>query len=227
VQRSIAEEFIGPFRRAGPPDPDRQPDGSATELGPLAFGEHMKRVLSFVEVARADGATLLTGGRRAPRFDRGYFVEPTAVLATATRAASARRRSSDRSPPSWFYDTIEEAIAIANDSPFAWWPTSGPATLGVVMRASRELRAGTVWVNTTMVRELRAPFGGYKQSASAATVPPRASNSSRSRRPPRSRSSLRRCPVSAGASERTPGTPRESVEQLRRGRRAISSRGRS
>jgi len=63
-QRSIAEEFIA-VCRAGPPDPDRQPDDPATELGPLAFEEHMKRVLSFAEVARGR-ATLLTaavGGR--------------------------------------------------------------------------------------------------------------------------------------------------------------------
>ena len=164
VQRSIAEEFIARFverarriRIGNPMDP-------ATELGPLAFEEHMKRVLSFAEVARADGATLLTGGCRAAAFDRGYFVEPTAVLATGNQSRICQEEIFGPFATFLAYDTIEEAIAIANDSPFGLVAYVWAGDLGVVMRASRELRAGTVWVNTTMVRELRAPFGGYKQS---------------------------------------------------------------
>lgn len=164
VHRSIADEFIGRFverarriRIGDPMDP-------ATELGPLAYAEHLQRVLSYVEVARAEGATLLTGGRRAAQFERGFFMEPTAVLA---------RRNSDRvcqeeifGPFATFltYDTLEEAISIANDSPLGLVAYIWAQDLDAVMRASRDLRAGTVWVNTTLVRELRAAFGGFKQS---------------------------------------------------------------
>jgi len=164
VHRSIAEKFICQFverarriRIGDPMDP-------ATELGPLAFAAHMERVLSYVEVARAEGATLLTGGRRAAGFERGYYVEPTAVLAKDNRARVCQEEIFGPFATFLVYDTLEEAIAIANDSPFGLVAYVWAGDLDVVMRASRDLRAGTVWVNTTMVRELRAPFGGFKQS---------------------------------------------------------------
>ena len=164
VQRSIADEFIERFverarriRVGDPMDP-------ATEVGPLAFEAHMQRVLSYVEVARADGAKVLTGGRRAPGFDRGYFVEPTAVLAKGNQSRVCQEEIFGPFATFLVYDTLDEALAIANDSPFGLVAYVWANDLDVVMRASRDLRAGTVWVNTTMVRELRAPFGGYKQS---------------------------------------------------------------
>jgi acyl-CoA reductase-like NAD-dependent aldehyde dehydrogenase len=164
VQRSIAEEFIARFverarriRIGDPMDP-------ATELGPLAFEQHLQRVLSYVEVARRDGATLLTGGRRPPEFERGFYIEPTAVLATSNRDRVCREEIFGPFATFLAYDTLDEAIAIANDSPYGLVAYVWANDLDVVMRASRDLRAGTIWVNTTMVRELRAPFGGYKQS---------------------------------------------------------------
>lgn len=164
VQRSIADEFIARFverarriRVGDPMDP-------ATEVGPLAFEAHMQRVLSYVEVARADGAKVLTGGRRAPGFDRGYFVEPTAVLARGNQSRVCQEEIFGPFATFLVYDTLDEALAIANDSPFGLVAYVWANDLNLVMRASRDLRAGTVWVNTTMVRELRAPFGGYKQS---------------------------------------------------------------
>ena len=164
VQRDIADEFIERFverarriRIGDPMDP-------ATELGPLAFADHLRRVLSYVEVARADGAKLLTGGRRAPGFDRGYYMEPTAVLAPGNHSRVCQEEIFGPFATFLIYDTLDEAIGIANDSPFGLVAYVWANDLDVVMRASRELRAGTVWVNTTMVRELRAPFGGYKQS---------------------------------------------------------------
>jgi acyl-CoA reductase-like NAD-dependent aldehyde dehydrogenase len=164
VQRSIAEEFIARFvertrriRVGDPMDP-------ATEVGPLAFEGHMQRVLSYVEAARADGATVLTGGGRASGFDRGFFVEPTAVLATSNQCRVCQEEIFGPFATFLVYDTLDEALAVANDSPFGLVAYVWANDLDVVMRASRDLRAGTVWVNTTMVRELRAPFGGYKQS---------------------------------------------------------------
>jgi acyl-CoA reductase-like NAD-dependent aldehyde dehydrogenase len=164
VHRSIAEAFIARFverarhiRIGDPMDP-------ATELGPLAFAGHLERVLAYVEVARADGATLLTGGRRAPGFDRGYYMEPTAVLARDNASRVCQEEIFGPFATFLVYDTLDEAIAMANDSPFGLVAYVWAGELDVVMRASRELRAGTIWVNTTMVRELRAPFGGYKQS---------------------------------------------------------------
>jgi acyl-CoA reductase-like NAD-dependent aldehyde dehydrogenase len=164
LQRRIADGFVDRFvdrarrMRIGPPaDP-------ATEIGPLAFEAHFRRVLSYVEVARADGATLLTGGRRASGFEKGYYMEPTAVLARDGRARVCREEIFGPFATFQVYDTLDEAIAIANDSPFGLVCYVWTRDLDVAMRVSRDVRAGTIWVNTPMMRELRAPFGGFKQS---------------------------------------------------------------
>jgi 5-carboxymethyl-2-hydroxymuconic-semialdehyde dehydrogenase len=124
----------------------------------------MERVLSFVDVARADGATLLTGGRRADTPSRGWFVEPTAVLAPDNRARVCQEEIFGPFATFLVFDTLEEAIRLANDSKFGLVNYVWSEDLATVMRCSREIRAGTVWANTPMMRELRAPFGGYKDS---------------------------------------------------------------
>jgi acyl-CoA reductase-like NAD-dependent aldehyde dehydrogenase len=164
LEASIAEEFIARFveraRRIRLGDPML----ASTEVGPLAFRAHMERVLSYAEVARADGAKLLTGGRRAPAFDKGYYVEPTAVLAPSNAARVCREEIFGPFATFLTFETLDQAIGIANDSPFGLVAYVWSEDLTTVMRVSREVRAGTIWVNTPMMRELRAPFGGFKES---------------------------------------------------------------
>lgn len=164
VQRSIADRFIAAFveraRRIRIGDP-LQPE---TELGPLCFREHLERVLSYVKVAVSDGAKLLTGGQRAPGFSKGYYMEPTAVLAPSNAARVCQEEIFGPFATILVYDTVDQAIEIANDSPYGLVAYVWAGDLDVTMRCSRDIRAGTVWVNMPMVRDLRAPFGGFKQS---------------------------------------------------------------
>lgn len=164
VQRGIAKRFIEAFveraKRIRIGDP-LLPD---TELGPLAFRQHMERVLSYSDVARSDGAQLLTGGRRSPTHDKGWFIEPTAVLARNNDARVCREEIFGPFATLLEFDTLDEAIAIANDSNFGLVNYVWSQDLTTAMRCSRDIRAGTVWINTPMMRELRAPFGGYKES---------------------------------------------------------------
>lgn len=164
VQRSIAERFIEAFvaraRLIRIGDPLRRD----TQLGPLCFKGHYDRVLSYVEVAKQDGAKLLTGGRRAPGFDKGYYMEPTAVLASSNAARVCQEEIFGPFATFLIYDTLDDAIDIANDSPYGLVGYVWAEDLNVAMRCSRDIRTGTLWVNTPLVRELRAPFGGFKQS---------------------------------------------------------------
>ncbi len=164
LHRSVANDFIDSFTARAAAMRIGHPMDDNTEIGPLAFKAQMDRVLSFVEVAMADGATLLTGGGRAPGFDKGFYVQPTAVLATSNAARVCQEEIFGPFASFLVFDTVDEAITIANDSPFGLvsyvWSNDLPTT----MRATRDIRAGVVWVNTPMMRELRAPFGGYKES---------------------------------------------------------------
>jgi 5-carboxymethyl-2-hydroxymuconic-semialdehyde dehydrogenase/aminomuconate-semialdehyde/2-hydroxymuconate-6-semialdehyde dehydrogenase len=167
LQRSIADDFIGKFVerarniRIGDPMLDQ------TELGPLASAAHRDRVLSFTEIARQDGAQLLTGGVAATMegdLAGGYFIEPTAVLAPHNKTRVCQDEIFGPFAAFLTFDTYEEAMTIANDSEFGLVSYLWSDHLPTVEAASRDLKSGVVWVNTTMTRELRAPFGGYKDS---------------------------------------------------------------
>jgi acyl-CoA reductase-like NAD-dependent aldehyde dehydrogenase len=164
VQRGIADEFIERFVARAKNIRLGDPMLADTEIGPLAFRAHLERVLSFVEVARRDGAKLLTGGARANDQSQGWFMQPTAVLAPHNDAQVCQEEIFGPFATFLIFDTLDEAIQIANASKFGLVTYVWSDDLHTVMRCSRDIRAGTVWVNTPLMRELRAPFGGYKES---------------------------------------------------------------
>ncbi|MCC7199317.1 MAG: aldehyde dehydrogenase [Gammaproteobacteria bacterium] len=164
LDRRIADEFIARFVERAQRIRMGDPLEASTEMGPLAFREHLDRVLGYVDVATSEGARLLTGGRRATSMPQGYFMEPTAVLAGSNRARVCQEEIFGPFATFLTFDGVDEAIAVANDSPFGLVCYVWTSSLDAAMRVSRDVRAGTVWVNTPMMRELRAPFGGYKQS---------------------------------------------------------------
>lgn len=164
VERSIAGDFIDAFvaraaklRIGDPMDP-------ATEIGPLAFRAHFERVLSYVEVARAEGALLLIGGGRATGFERGFYMQPTAVQVADNRSRVCQEEVFGPFATFVTFDSVDQAIDIANDSRFGLISYVWSEHLPTALRASRAMHSGVVWVNTPMVRELRAPFGGLKDS---------------------------------------------------------------
>jgi acyl-CoA reductase-like NAD-dependent aldehyde dehydrogenase len=164
VQRPIAERFIAAFVERARRIRIGDPFLPETELGPLCFAAHLERVLSYVDVAVREGAQLLVGGRRSPRYARGYYMEPTAVLAPSNAMRVCQEEIFGPFATFLVYDTLDQAIGIANDSPFGLVAYVWARDLEVAMRCSRDIRAGTLWVNTPMIRELRAPFGGFGQS---------------------------------------------------------------
>lgn len=164
VQRGIADEFIERFVERARKIRLGDPMLASTEIGPLAFKSHLERVLGFVEVAQKDGAQLLTGGGRSTEQASGYFMQPTAVLAPSNDTQVCQEEIFGPFATFLKFDTLDEAIRIANASKFGLVTYVWSQDLQTVMRCSRDIRAGTVWVNTPLMRELRAPFGGYKES---------------------------------------------------------------
>ena len=164
VERSIADEFIEKFVARSKNIKVGDPMDEATEIGPVCYQAHMDRVLSFVDVAKQDGGELLTGGKRDERHETGLYLEPTAVMAKSNEAQVCQEEIFGPFATFLTYDDHDEALAIANDSEFGLVGYIWSDHLPTVMKASQEMRAGTIWVNTPMTRELRAPFGGYKKS---------------------------------------------------------------
>ncbi len=164
VQRRIAEDFISRFadrtRRIRVGDP-MSPD---TEVGPLCFEAHLQRVLGYVELARQEGCELLAGGAREASAGAGFYMQPTALLAPSNSLRACQEEIFGPVAILQVYDSLQEAIALANDSAFGLVCYLWSANLDAAMQVSRSVRAGTIWINTPMMRELRAPFGGYKDS---------------------------------------------------------------
>ncbi len=164
VQESVADEFIERFVQRLKNIRIGDPFDAATELGPMAFARQRDKILSYVDIARDGGAEILTGGGAAPGFERGYFIEPIVAL---TRDNTTRVCQEEIFGPFVTIQRIadaDEAVRIANESDFGLVSYLWSDDLPTVMSASRKIRAGTVWVNTPLTRDLRAPFGGYKTS---------------------------------------------------------------
>ena len=165
VEADIADRFIDAFTarvgnlRVG------DPFEAGTEIGPLAFAAHYDRLQAFANIVRTDSQyRVLAGGGRAPGFDLGYYFAPTVVEAADNAGPLCQQEIFGPFVTIQRVANLDEALACANDSEFGLASYIWSDDLPSVMRARRELRAGTVWVNTPMARDLRAPFGGFKQS---------------------------------------------------------------
>ena len=164
VDRKIADEFVSKFVKRSEKIAVGDPLETKTEIGPLAYEAHMKRVLGYVDIARKEGAELLTGGGRHTGFNKGFYMQPTAVMAKSNDARVCREEIFGPFATFLVYDEIDEAIALANESEFGLVGYVWSEHLPTAMKVSQNVRAGTIWVNTPLTRELRAPFGGYKNS---------------------------------------------------------------
>lgn len=164
VERAIYDDFVGKFVERAARVRVGDPMDDTTEIGPLASAAHRDRVLSFVDIARADGGDLLIGGARREDLGDGYFIEPTAVAVPSNAARVAQDEIFGPFATFLPFDTAEEAAAIANATEFGLVSYIWSDHLPTVMQMTEAMRSGVVWVNTPMMRELRAPFGGFKTS---------------------------------------------------------------
>lgn len=165
VEDSIADAFIARFTARTRALKVGDPFDPASEIGPMAFAAHFEKLLAFGETAHSDPAyTVLAGGTRAEGMDTGYYFAPTVVEVSDNSAMLCQTELFGPFVTIQRVRDLDEALALANDSQYGLASYIWSDDLPSVMRARRVLRAGTVWVNTPMTRDLRSPFGGYKQS---------------------------------------------------------------
>ena len=138
------------------------PRSDATTVAPLIHPDHAARVRGFIERAAASGDEVVRGG---PRPDLGeLFFEPTLVVPRSNESEIVRREVFG---PVLTFQTFageDEAIALANSTPYGLSASVQTSSLARAERVGRALRAGTVWVNSFLVRDLTAPFGGMGDS---------------------------------------------------------------
>nr|WP_218135198.1 aldehyde dehydrogenase [Variovorax sp. YR216] len=166
VQRGVYDEVVARVSRRAAEIRMGNPLDHATEMGTVANEPQFRRILAAIEEARASGARLVTGGRRAtgPGLESGYFIEPTVFADVRNESRLAQEEIFGPVLAIIPFDTEAEAIAMANDSRFGLAAGIWSNDISRVLRVSRAVQAGSVWVNTYRALAAQAPFGGFKES---------------------------------------------------------------
>jgi 5-carboxymethyl-2-hydroxymuconic-semialdehyde dehydrogenase len=168
VQSGIKEKFlqalserVANIRVGHPLDP-------ATEVGPMIGQVHYDKVVNYFDIAKADGARVLVGGKTCDQPQngnpKGFYVEPTLFVEAKNEMRIAQEEIFGPVLTAIEFETEEEAVQISNDIEFGlagyvWTSDSSRA-----MRLARTIEAGMLWVNSENNRNLPSPFGGIKMS---------------------------------------------------------------
>jgi acyl-CoA reductase-like NAD-dependent aldehyde dehydrogenase len=166
VQRSVHDRILQTLveraravRLGDPLDP-------ATDMGTAANEPQFRRILGFIERARAEGARVVAGGgaARGPGLEHGFFVEPTVFAEVHNEMEIAQQEVFGPVLAVIPFEDEEEGIRIANATPYGLAAGVWTENLSRAMRVSRALQAGQVWVNTYRALAVQTPFGGFKES---------------------------------------------------------------
>jgi acyl-CoA reductase-like NAD-dependent aldehyde dehydrogenase len=172
VERGIYEQFARVFASRARELKAGDPLDRATQLGPLASPAQLAKVLRYFEVARGEGLEQLAGGRRMER--TGFFVEPTVYGRVSNACRIAREEIFGPLAALIPFQDEDEAVAIANDTPFGLAAGVWTESLRRAHRVVPRLRAGTVWVNSYRQVGYGTPFGGLRQSGIGRELGPEA-----------------------------------------------------
>ncbi len=156
VQESIRELFLERFNAAVDRHVLGDPRDARTTVSPLIHPEHLERVDGFVQRALADGQRLLRGGRRL----EGLLYEPTLFEPSDNSAEIVQREVFGPVLTFQTFADEDEAVALANSTAYGLSGIVYTSSMGRADRIGRAVRAGIVWINTFLVRDLTAPFGG-------------------------------------------------------------------
>ncbi|WP_394375242.1 aldehyde dehydrogenase [Stutzerimonas frequens] len=164
VERSIRERFLPMVVEALKGWKPGNPLDPATNVGALVDTQQLNTVLGYIDAGRQAGAQVLIGGQRTLEETGGLYVEPTIFDGVSNAMKIAQEEIFGPVLSVISFDSAEEAVAIANDTPYGLAAAVWTADLSKAHRTARALRAGSVWVNQYDGGDMTAPFGGFKQS---------------------------------------------------------------
>ncbi|MEV0199216.1 aldehyde dehydrogenase family protein [Nonomuraea sp. NPDC050691] len=168
IHRSIWDEMLERMERVASGLVLDDPLDMDTTMGPIVSRGQYERVTSYLELAEKEGAELVFGGRRGaevvPHLPGGYWVSPTLYTATDNGLRVCQEEIFGPVAVAIPFETDEEALRVANDSPYGLAAGLWTRDLGRAHRFVRDLRTGTVWVNTFRQMPPGLPFGGVKDS---------------------------------------------------------------
>ena len=167
VHRSLFDRFVAGLKQAAQDIKIGYPLEKDVFIGPLVSKVHQQKVLSYYQLAKEEGATVVTGGG-VPIFnderDNGCFIEPTIITGLDDNARVNQEEIFGPICHISIFDEENEVIRRLNDTDYGLAASIWTENLSRAHRVAPQLDVGLVWVNTWFLRDLRAPFGGVKLS---------------------------------------------------------------
>jgi aminomuconate-semialdehyde/2-hydroxymuconate-6-semialdehyde dehydrogenase len=162
VERAIHDEFVSRFAEATKKLRIGDPLDESTDIGALISEAHLQKVLGYIDLATKEGGTIVAGGHRVER--PGYFVEPTIITGLGCDCRVLQEEIFGPVVTITPFDIEAEALAFANSTRYGLSATVWTRDLSRAHRVAASLDAGTIWINCWLLRDLRVPFGGMKES---------------------------------------------------------------
>ena len=167
VQDSIYEKFRDTFVEKTKLLKVGNPKNDDSNLGAVVSGQHLEKILECIELAKSEGGKILTGGNRIildGELSYGYYIEPTIIEGLSHSCRTNQEEIFGPVVTLLPFKTEEEVIAMANSTKYGLSASIFTNDVSRAHRVAAEIDAGIVWVNTWMLRDLRIPFGGMKNS---------------------------------------------------------------
>jgi len=166
IERPIYEKFKAAFIEKvnalsiGDPSTD-------VNIGAIVSKTHYEKILSYIDLAKQEGGTILTGGeslKPAGRCENGYFIKPTVIEGLAYNCRTNMEEIFGPVVTLTPFDTEEEVLMYANATEYGLAATIWTENLSRAHRMAEKVECGIIWINCWLLRDLRTPFGGMKNS---------------------------------------------------------------
>ena len=166
IEEPIYEKFRADFVKRVKELKIGHPSDPGTKVGALVSKPHLEKVLSYVDIAKEEKGKILCGGKAVslPDYENGYYMEPTVIEVKTDECRVNQEEIFGPIVTIMPFKTEQEVLEMANKVKYGLSSTVWTNDLKRTMRLTKELQAGIVWVNTWMLRDLRTPFGGVKDS---------------------------------------------------------------
>ncbi len=143
------------------------PQEDDTQLGALVSESHMKKILSYIELAKSEGGKILCGGKQIKiegRCENGYFVEPTIIVGLPVTCRTNMEEIFGPVVTISPFENEKEVIEYANATEYGLSASIWTTDLNKAHRTAHAVQSGIIWINSWLLRDLRTPFGGMKNS---------------------------------------------------------------
>jgi aminomuconate-semialdehyde/2-hydroxymuconate-6-semialdehyde dehydrogenase len=166
VEASIYEKFKSDFIKIVKALKVGHPSEESTSIGALVSKPHLEKVMNYINIAKDENSKILCGGNQITLkdYENGYYLEPTIIEITTDECRVNQEEIFGPVVTIMPFNTEDEVLQMANKVKYGLSATLWTNNLKRAMRLTSQLQTGIVWVNTWMMRDLRTPFGGVKDS---------------------------------------------------------------